>query len=225
MKNIVSYIRESIEIEKSNKFGENSDYVTVTLVRRENLDLSLISKEDFIKFILEDYNKAVKEYDNIIKPLNDKRRKQLIENDVNIAIKFAEKKWKTEKKRTEYVENIRKNAEAKEWYMDKADRIFFDCKPDKGDMSINQDCIFDKNTNEKQLERAYNILMESKYFKKGTGWAFKYDASSKDHLYYSFRPYVDILLNESDRAEQKRDEETLNKSVENFYKNTNYWGD
>jgi hypothetical protein len=225
MKDIISYIRESVEIEKSNKFGENSDYVTVTLVRRENLDLSSISKEDFIKFILEDYKKAVEEYDNIIKPLNDKRRKQLIERDVNIAIKFAEKKWKTEKKRNEYVENIRKNAEAKEWYMDKADRIFFDCKPDKGDIGINQDCIFDKNTNEKQLERAYDILIKSKYFKKGTGWAFKYDANSKDHLYYSFRPYIDILLNESDRAEQKRDEETLNKSVENFYKNTNYWGD
>lgn len=222
MKRLSEYINESYEIEETNKYGS---YVTVTLVRRENLDLANISKEDFIKFILEDYKEAVSEYDKIIKPLNEKRRKDLIERDVKSAIKFAEKKWKTDKKRNEYVENIRKNAEAKEWYMDKADRIFFDCKPDKGEMGINQVCIFDKETDEKQLEKAYEVLMNSKYFKKGTGWAFKYDASSKEHLYYSFRPYVDILLNESDKAEQQRDEENLTKAVDDFYKDAKYWGD
>lgn len=221
MKDITSFIKESIDIEKS-KIGT---YVTVTLVKRENLDLSTITKKQFVKYMLEDFNKAVAEYDKIITPLNELRRKELIDSEVKAAISYAEKKWKTEKKRNEYVENIRKNAEAKEWYMQKADRIFFDCKPDTGKMSITSDCVFNKNTDEKQLGRAYENLKKSKYFTRGTGWAFKYEAHSKTNLYYSFRPYVDILLNETDRAEQLRDAEMLRKSVDDFYKNTNYWGD
>ena len=221
MKDITSFIKESVDIEKS----KDRTYVTVTLVKHENLDLSTITKKQFVKYMLEDFNKAVAEYAKIITPLNELRRKELIDSEVKAAIHYAENKWKTEKKRNEFIENIRKNAEAKEWYMEKADRIFFDCQPDTDKMSINDDCIFNKDTNEKQLERAYDILKKSKYFTRGTGWAFKYEARSKTNLYYSFRPYVDILLNETDREEQKRDAEMLRKSVNDFYKNTNYWGD
>lgn len=223
MKTIKDYILEKYEIEETNKFG--GGYFTVTLVRRENLDLSTISKEDFIKFMLEDYKKAVEEYKPIVDKHNIKSRESYIENQVKAAIRFAEKKWKTDKKRQEYIENIRKNAEEYKIYLDDATRIFFDLKPDKGEMGINNSCIISSDSNEKSLENCYEIMQKSKYFKKGTGWAFKYDSSNRENPRYAFRPYIDILLNESDRAEQQRDAENLSKSVEDFYKNTNYWGD
>ena len=220
MKNLQSYIIESIEWEQTRESG----YGVMTLVRHENLDLSSLSEEDFIKYMLEDFNQAVEEYSKICKPLNDKRIADNIEREIKQAIKFAEKKWKTQKKRDEYIENIRKNAQEKKWYLEDPKRIFFDLKPDKGNMGIRQECIIDSKSNEKTLKIAYEEMQKSKYFKKGTGWAFKYDAYGKDKA-YSFRPYIDILLDENDRAEQKRDEENLSNAISDFYANTNYWGD
>lgn len=225
MQSLKEYVMENADFEIIKT--EYREYGVVTLVRRENVDCANISKEDFVKFMAEDLKTAVDEYAKICKPINDQRKKDLIERDVKAAIKFAEKKWKTQKKRDEYVENARKNAEAKKWYLDDPKRIFFDFKPDKGKMGIPEVCILrGEGTDDKQLERCYDELQDSKYFKKGTGWAFKYESHAKDKIStYAFRPYVDLLLDESDRAEQKRDEENLTKAIDAFYAHSNYWGD
>lgn len=220
MKSLTNFINEAIEWEEP----ENNGYGVVTLVRRENLKLSKITKEDFVKFIKEDLKEAIKEYANICKPINDKRKNDYIEDQVKAATKFAEKKWKTEKKRKEYIENIRKNAESQKLYFEESDRIFFDLKPDKGRMGIPQCCIISKKSKDADLEDAYDEMMHSKYFKRGTGWAFKYESLGKNRP-YAFRPYIDILLDETSREEQRRDEESLANAVQNFYANSNYWGD
>ena len=225
MKSLNRYINEAAELELIKT--EYREYGVVTLVRREDIDCANISKEDFVKFIGEDLKTAVDEYCKIAQPINDQRKKELVERDVEAAIKFAEKKWKTAKKRNEYIENARKNSEAKKWWLDDPKRIFFDFKPDKGDMGINDVCILrGEGTNEQQLEKCYEEVKDSKYFKKATGWAFKYESRQKDKIStYAFRPYVDLLLDESTRAEQKRDEEKLANAIQSFYSNSDYWGD
>lgn len=220
MKDINIFISESLEWEQTREDG----YGVMTLVRHENLDLANLSEENFIKFILEDFKTAVEEYTKICKPLNDKRIQDRIEYETKAAIKYAEKKWKTQNKRDEYVENIKKNVANKKIYLEDPKRIFFDLKPDKDQMGIRQECVINAKSTEKTLKIAYEEMQKSEYFKKGTGWAFKYDSLGKDKNYV-LRPYIDILLDESARAEQKRDEETLSQSVKNFYKNSNYWGD
>lgn len=226
MKNLNNYINEAVEFELIKT--EYREYGVVTLVRRENVKCSSLSKEKFVKMILEDLHNAIEEYGKIIKPLNDERLKTYIERDIKQAEAYAEKKWKTQKKRDEYVENAKKNAETKKWYLDDYKRIFFDFKPDKGNMGIAQECILNVKTDEKQLEKCYEEIKNSKYFKKATGWAFKYEShgiNKEKPGYYSFRPYVDLLLDETSREEQKRDAETLAQAVKDFYANSNYWGD
>lgn len=224
MKSLNKYINESAEFERIKT--EYREYGVVTLVRREDIDCSTISKEDFIKLMGEDLHNAIEEYGNIVKPLNDERLKQYIENDINQAIKFAEKKYKSQKKRDEYIENARKNTESKKYYLDDYKRIFFDLKPEKGDMGISQNCVLNIKTDEDQLGKCYDEIKNSNYFKKAKGWAFKYESGNKEKIsYYSFRPYIDLLLDENSKAEQKRDAEKLAKSVQDFYANSNYWGD
>ena len=224
MKDLKNFINEAVEFETIKT--EYREYGVVTLVRRENVDCANISKEDFVKFIREDINTAVEEYAKIVKPLNDQKVKDSIEREIKNAISFAEKKWKTQKKRDEYVENAKKNIENKKWYLEDPKRIFFDFKPDTGRMGIPVVCTLSYDSDDKQLERCYEELVNGKYFKRGTGWAFKYESRSKDKInVYSFRPYVDLLLNESDREEQKRDAKNLSDSIERFYSNSNYWGD
>ena len=224
MKSLNNYINEAAEFELIKT--EYREYGVVTLARRENVKCASLSKEKFVKMISEDLNTAIEEYSKIVKPLNDERLKEFVEREVEMATKFAEKKWKTQKKRDEYIENARKNAQDKKWYLEDPKRIFFDFKPDKGNMGIPAVCILKANSDENQLGRCYDEIKNSKYFKNATGWAFKYESHSKEKITtYAFRPYVDLLLDETSREEQKREEENLTKAVQSFYSNSNYWGD
>ena len=224
MKSIKEFINEAAEFELIKT--EYREYGCVTLVRHENLDLANMTKKQFVKLMSADLKEAIEEYSKIVKPLNDEALKKNIEREVAKATKFAETKYKTQRGKDKYIENARKNAEAKKWYLEDPERIFFDFQPDKGSMGIPMDCILKAKTDEEQLSKCYDYLSKNKYFKKATGWAFKYETNSKTEAsYYAFRPYVDLLLDESDRAEQKRDEEMLTQAVQDFYKNSNYWGD
>lgn len=217
MKGISEYIKEQLEVENG-----SHGYKVVTLVRRD-VDLSSISESDFIDFIIADYKEAVHEYAKIMDTYNENNKKEHIENEVKAAIKYAEKKWKTEKKRNEYVETIRKNAETKQWFMENPEDIHFDLKPSPS-QSILQDCIISKKSNKDTLKKAYAEVKKDSYFTHGTGWAFKYETIDADKP-YAFRPWIDILLDESDRAEQKRDQQNLDNAVNDYYKDTNYWRD
>lgn len=214
---------EELELEKG-----DSGYYNVVLCRREGLDLSTISEEDFIKYMMEDLEKAGKEYVAAVTPIREKEREAYIEREVKKAARFAEKKWKTDKKRNEYIENIRKNVEASPYWNRKPTMsdIWFDFKPDTGSMGIPSYCMLKPGeVTEKQLSQVYNEYKDNKFFKKGKGWAFKYETSNEKYLNVSFRPWVDILMSESDKAEQKREAEELAAAVRDFYKDTKYWGD
>ena len=223
MKNLKEYLLESISVEKVD------GRTIVTLVRRENLDLVNLSEEDFIKYIKEDFQTALEEYRKVVEPYNEESKKTYMDRMLADAVKFAETKWKTNKKREEYIEKVKatttQNIE-KGYYLGrkKVDGIFFDLKPDAS-MGIRSECVINKESSDRDLKIAFEEMQKSKFFKKGTGWAFKYWASSKDDLSYSLRPYIDILLDESTRAEQKRDERNLSAAVDDFYSNTTYWGD
>lgn len=225
MKSLTEYINEELEFEKT-----DSGYYNVVLCRRENIDLSTISEEDFIKYMMEDLEKAGKEYVDAVTPVRAKEHEEYIEREIRKATKFAEKKWKTDKKRNEYIENIRKNVEASPYWNNrkepKPSDIWFDFKPDLGRMGIPSYCLLTPGkVTEKQLSQVYNEYKDNKFFKMGKGWAFKYETSSEKYLNVSFRPWVDILMSDDDKAEQKREGEELAAAVRNFYKDTDYWGD
>lgn len=217
MKDITEYIKEQLEVENG-----PGKYKIVTLVRRD-VDLSTISESDFINFILADYKEAAKEYATAVSSFNERLKEAHIEQEVQAAIKYAEKKWKTEKKRNEYIENIRKNAAEQTWYLEKPERISFDLQPTPSN-AISECCIINKDSNKNTLKQAYNILKNDKYFTRGIGWAFKYETIAANRP-YALRPWIDILLDESDSAEQKRDKQSLDNAIHDYYSNTNYWGD
>lgn len=223
MKTLKEYLIESMSIE--NIEGR----IVVTLVRREGLDLANLSEDDFIKYIKEDFATACKEYDKAVSSLNDKEIEAYRERELKAAEQYAAGKWKTDKKKNEYIDKVRSTVETNikngvGYWKNNSSRMFFDLKPD-ADMGIRRECIIDRDSDDKSLKIAYEEMQKSKFFKKGTGWAFKYWANSKDNLTYNFRPYIDILMDESNRAEQKRDKRNLSAAVDDFYSNTNYWGD
>lgn len=224
MKSLNKYINESAEFELIKT--EYREYGVVTLIRRENIDCSTLSKDEFVNLMNEDLHKAIEEYGKVIKPLNDEKLKKFIDVDINKAINFAEKKYKSQKKRDEYIENARKNTESKKYLLEDYKRITFDLRLDKNDISMSEYLILNINTTKDQLEKCFNEIKDNRYFKKAIGWAFKYESNNKEKIgYYSYRPYIDLLLNETSKEEEQRDTQVLTQSVKDFYTNSKYWGD
>lgn len=197
----------------------------VVLVKRE-IDLSKITEDEFIKYMLEDFKSAIAVYDELMIPINIKTKQNYIEREVNKAKEFADKKYKSDKWKNKYIESVRIKAE--NYDISKynfSDRMFFDLKPNKAALGIPCCCIIDSSSNEESLKQAYNQVKDSYYFYNGFGWEFKYDTYSKDSLKYSCRPYIDIILSDSDKIKQQQDLSDLSDAINSFYEGTNYWGD
>ena len=193
------------------------------LVKRM-VDCSKITEDEFVKFIKEDVETAVKEYTPICEAYNKKRIEDYIAYKVRVAEKDARKKYKKESTIQKYIDKAREEAENTEMYMYDATNIFFDFKPDHGEMGINADCIIQVNDSEDKLRRAYKELINSKYCKYGKGWQFTYETSTPEST-YSFRPDIELILDEDIEKQQYEDGVKLTEAVNKFYEGCRYWGD
>ena len=202
---------------------------TIKLISRTGLNLAEISKEDFVKFMAEDIKAAHEKYNELYRPEWEQRNAEhkvyVVERAKENATKYAERKWKTEKKRQPYIEAEIEKAKnhLKDLYYD--DLTFFDFDVNPGSMGINGTCILDAiNTSKKALEMCYDTIKDAKYFKQASGWSLEYDVYGENTYRTAFRPHIQLTGNNVE-AEMKADKEALAKSVREFYKNTTYFGD
>lgn len=189
----------------------------IALITR-NVDCSTITKEDFVKFMMEDLHNSKDEYRKLHLPVEkarfedrEVRRKESMEKR---ARTFAEKKWKTEAKRNAYVEREMTKYVPGTFKFYDIDFFDFDVEP-WSNITSNTFSI-DTVTSEK-LGRCYDKVKENKYFKNATGWILE------DH-YYS-RPQIKLILPKEYKEMWEMDVENLGKAISEFYKNTTYFGD
>ena len=206
-----------------------NDYRTITLTSR-NINCSTITAEEFISAMFSDFLEAEEKYNDLyipewvaykVKDFNDR-----IGWARNRAMKFAEKKWKTEKKRNAYIENevnkFRKEYKVNNYYDSLS---FFDFKVNPGEMGISGDCCISyKDLTPNKLRRCFEAVKDNKYFKKAMGWKLTYTASDNSYR-SSFRPHIELIVDTETAAQMKKDADDLTASVNNFYKNCTYWGD
>jgi hypothetical protein len=206
-----------------------NDYRTITLVSR-NINCSTITVEEFIRAMFSDLLEAEEKYNELYIPeWEDKKFKDFAYHLKCIrkrAINFAEKKWKTEKKRNEYIKNEVKKA--RENY--KFDNFFyglsfFDFDVNPGEMGIPSDCIISYNelTPEK-LRRCFEKIKDNKYFKKALGWKLTYEAYDNSYKVCS-RPEIKLIVDKNTMTEMYEDKNKLIDSVYRFYEGCKYWGD
>ena len=202
---------------------EKENYPIICLYKHEGLDLANMTCDKFIKTMSEDLMKAQANYKELMAEPLRKARAEYLERERQDATKFAKSKWKTEKRQNQYIDEMMAKAEASSNYTDgNLSRIWFDIKPDKGQMGIAGCCSLYPGDPEGKLGRCFDEIKDSKYFRGGFGWAFRYEAHSRDYPFSCFRPYIDILLPEELEREQKQDEEDLNESVAKFYEGCRY---
>lgn len=201
----------------------------ITLVTR-NIDCSNITVEQFISAMFSDFLEAEEKYNDLYVPEWETSKVKSFERHMKWAreraIKFAEKKWKTEKRRNLYitkeVENARKNYNWPTFYYSLS-FFDFDCNPGDNGLSGNC-CISYRELTPRALERCFDEVKDNKYFKKAHGWMLTYNACEGSYQNNS-RPQIKLIVDSETEAQMKKDAQDLADSIREFYKDCHYWGD
>lgn len=215
MKNINTYISESVEIETPDDWHK-----TVTLVTRDNVDCSTLSKEDYVKMMLEDLKEADKLYREENKQGDKDWYEQQLADERKHFTDYANKKWKTDKRRQQYIETAMKNLKLQP--MESKISIVTVNAMHPGPMSFNPRINFDDL--EESINRSFESIKDSDIFREAHGWKIKYEAQ-KNTMRMAFLPYVYFIVSDAKRKEIEDEEQRLADSIRDFYKDTKYWGD
>ena len=205
------------------------NYHTITLTSR-NIDCSNITADEFISAMFSDFLEAEEKYNDLYIPEWEAAKVNSFFSHMEWARKratnFAEKKWKTEKKRTAYIESevakARKEYKMSDFYYELS-FFDFDVEPWRNDLS-GDCCISYKELTPNKLLRCFEKVKDNKYFKKAIGWKFTYKASENSYC-TCFRPHIELIVDANTKAQMKKDEADLTASVNKFYENCHYWGD
>lgn len=212
MKNIKTFINEKLDIEQL-----TNGYRIVTLVSRNDVDCENISKADFISYMFDDLTEAESIYTNEMKKLSAEKLQKYKEKMKEKFIEYAEKKWKTEKKRNEYISTMLSNIDKRDNYVDTLSYVDLELKHDRLTIRINDSL-------KKTLSDYYSKISSDELFKKAKGWAVKYEAS-KETLQNAFRPYIYLILDENTRKQVEDDKAKHAENIMKFYSDEKYWGD
>lgn len=218
-----------IEIINGLEVEVDAQIPVVTLVKRE-VDCSTLDAETFTKFIVEDLLKADKIYSDMREPYVKTTYDNRIAIEEANVIKVAEKKYKRQSNRDKYIANEMQKIKRTTDFTSSLEYVDF--KPDKSRMGIPYDCILSIKEVEQQAPKCFEIIKDDKYFKNAKGWCIKYqtlfskiNGVENRTLKSSFRPYVDMILDDNLNKELKEQEETLAKSIASFYEGCTYFGD
>lgn len=193
---------------------------TVLCTRTYKFNCGKLTAYRFIDDMMMDLISAKSRYDAINYPIQEQRHqdriKSLEQSTYNHAVKYAEKRWKTERRRKQYVEEEMKKLKTSAFKYRSI--TFFDFDVEPWSNGISNDCILSYDKLDKDaLLRCFNRIRDNKYFKNAIGWKLV------DHQYS--RPQIELILPEDLRKEFDNDSKTLGEAISNFYSNSNYWGD
>lgn len=217
MKNITEFINEAFETEKSRISG----YRNIILTRRENIDCSNISEEDFVKFMTADLKEAARIYEEEAGKEEAKNVERRLEQRKQQIIDYANKKYKRESNRKKYIDNALQNLKENPF---KRTLSFVDFDVTPWENGISGNCILHPDKGEEEVAKCFKEIKDNKYFKRATGWAIKYEAR-EGSVFSAFRPFVDLIGDDLLKSEMQQDRERLAAAIERFYSGSNYWGD
>ena len=192
---------------------------TAVLNTRENIKCSVLTKEQFVTMMMEDLKNSVIKSEEIFRPEleaqfyhNQEQHREYVEQR---AREYACKKWKTDKRRDQYVLEVLSKEKTNEFEFRPVS--YFDFKLNPSENYISDSCVLRVNTTEDKLERCYDMIKDNKYFLSATGWELIEERCS--------RPQIKLILPD-EMAEMYRNEQSkLCKEIMDFYATCNYCGD
>lgn len=202
------------------------NYRTIILLTHNGANFRQ-DENTFVDYMSDLLHLATDKYCNLVKEEIEQCFANRRTDALKYAIKFAERKWKTEKKRQEYVDT--KMAEYDEQQLKVKHKfpnnlIFFDFwpGPHHGMPGVCSGLAVD--TSDETLHCAWKHLHNNEWFNKGFGLVFKYE-TRKDSYLYSSRPWIEVIMSEEDKAAAEAGQKAIDDDISAFYANSRYCGD
>ena len=204
-------------------------YNTITLVKR-NVNCGLITESEFVQNMFSDILEAEEKYNELYAPEYVASVIRHYENYVDCyrkqAVKIAEKRWKTERKRNEYINKetvAASNRYNRNAYYYGLSFFDFDVHPERNGLS-GDCCISIDRLTFNSLRRCFESVKDNYYFKNASGWKLEYEAHENDHQ-VCFRPHINLIMPEDVEAKYHKAAEDLAEDIRRFYANCYYPGD
>lgn len=200
------------------------------LVER-NIKLAEITSEEFAEMLYTDLMESEEYYKNMANPVLEaayieKVKKNRIKGLEN-AIYFANKKWKTEKRRNQHIEEYKAKMEKPitipSWVGSSLRHFDFHNSPWSMGPAA---CFYLETVTKEEIAEAHARSFWSEWFKNAIGYRLTYEAYLPDGSYTSSgRPSIELIFDEEWTAKWEAGEKGLTDAVSSFYKNTTYFGD
>lgn len=214
MKNIIEYISE-------NTVSANSKNVsTKAILIERNVDCGNLTEDEFVEMVYDDLTEAKEKYDASAKEAEIEWCRRESEIKRNDHYRFASQKWKTEEKRMKYVN-------------DKISKASNTCKYnhptevhiDTLNPSYSSSTIIELGTSnmKNSIRMFWKDLEKNEYFKSAKGWEIYF--YTENDLLLGKRFEMKFYLDKKDEKKFKSDRNEIGKKIEDFYKDTKYWGD
>lgn len=191
----------------------------VVLITRKNVNCSTITKEQFVTMMMEDLKNSVIKSEEIFRPeleerfyYNKEQHKKYVEKR---AREFATKKWKTDKKREQYVHDELAKIDKNQYIFHPVS--YFDFKLEPFSNSISDNCILQVNTTEEKLGSCFDEIHNNKYFINAIGWELVEIRNA--------RSQIKLIMPEEINEMYRKEEESLYNTISSFYDGSNYCGD
>ena len=192
---------------------------TAVLITRENIKCSELTKEQFVTMMMEDLKNSVIKSEEIFRPEleaqfyhNQEQHREYVEKR---AREYACKKWKTDKKRDQYVLEVLSKEKTNVFEFRPVS--YFDFKLNPHENYISGSCVLDVDTTPEKLGRCFDAIKDNKYFLSAIGWELIEERN--------FRPQIKLIMSDEMNEMYRKEEEGLANAIAKFYAGSNYWGD
>lgn len=201
-------------IDNPNEYGR-----TIILHKVEGLDLSKISAEDFISIMNEALSTACEKYTSLVSNEIDERMEKSYSSYADTSMRELKKKYKRQSTIDKYfaqkMEGLRERIE-KFYSYDRC--ISFTCWPGPHLSVPGVTMGLSTKTTDYALKNAFTALSENEWFRKGTGFLFRYGCNKTSHT-SSCGGVIEVLMSEEDKAAEKAGQKAIDDEITAYYAN------
>lgn len=201
-------------IDKPNEYGR-----TVILHKVEGVNMSSITKEEFIDLMKNGLDVACEKYSNLTNDEINEYIEKNISDYTAVVLRDLRKKYKKESTVQKYfAEKMEGRREAVEKHCSYNRNISFTCWPGPHHGVPGVTMGLSNKSTERSIEHAFSELSKNEWFHKGTGLMFKYGCNKTTYT-ASCGGVIELLMREEDKAAEKADQKSIDDAITAYYTN------
>lgn len=207
-------------IDNPNEYGR-----TILLHKVEGIDLSKISESEFISLMKEALSTACEKYTNLVTDEINERMEKSYLSYADTVMRDLKKKYTRQSTIDKYfAQKMEGRREQIEKFYSYDRNISFTCWPGPHHGVPGVTVGLSSKITDYALKNAFTALSENEWFRKGTGFLFRYGCNKTTHT-SSCGGVIEILMSEEDKAAEKAGQKAIDDDIARFYANCRYCGD